>query len=180
MDWLTTSWSTLGIVALKALVTYAAIVLFVRIAGLRAFSKMSSFDFAVTVAFGSVLASAVLAPEPPLPQVIFALVMLFALQAGVAWLRRFRPVARLVDNSPLLLMAGSEVLEGNLRTAQVTRADLAEKLREANVIDMRQVRAVVMETTGDIAVLHANPDGPPLDEEILAGVRDAERALERR
>ncbi len=175
MEWLTTSWSTLGIVAVKALLTYAALVVFVRVAGLRAFSKMSSFDFAVTVAFGSVLASAVLAPQPPLPQVVFALAILMALQAIVAWARKWDVVARCVDNEPLLLMAGSEVLEDNLRSAQVTRKDLAEKLREASVVDMRQVRAVVMETTGDISVLKADPGDPPLDPQILAGVRDAER-----
>ncbi len=177
MDWLTTSWATLGILALKATLAYAALVVFVRIAGLRAFSKMSSFDFAVTVAFGSVLAAAVVSREPPLLQVVFALAMLLGLQALVAWARGWEAVSKVVDNSPLLLMAGSEVLDDNLRTAQVTRQDLAEKLREANIIDMRQVRAVVMETTGDIAVLHADPDGPALDPEILAGVRDADRAL---
>ncbi len=177
MDWFTTSWSTLAILALKATLVYAALVVFVRIAGLRAFSKMSSFDFAVTVAFGSVLATTVVSRDPPLLQVVFALAMLMALQALVAWARRWEVVSKVVDNSPLLLMAGTEVLEDNLRSAQVTRQDLAEKLREANVVDMRRVRAVVMETTGDIAVLHADPDGPALDPQILAGVRDADRVL---
>ncbi len=180
MEWLTASWSTIGILALKAAGTYAAIVVFVRIAGLRSFSKMSSFDFAVTVAFGSVLASAVLGRTPPLAQVVVALLLLFALQALVAWGRRWEPFARAVDNRPLLLMAGPEVIDENLRTARVTRGDIAEKLRESNVIDMRQVRAVVMETTGDIAVLHADPDGPPLDPALLDGVRDGHLALERR
>jgi uncharacterized membrane protein YcaP (DUF421 family) len=84
-------------------------------------------------------------------------------------------VPALVDNPPLLLMAGAQVLHDNLRRARVTEADLRAKLREANVLHPGQVRAVVFESTGDLSVLHGPADGPPLHPALLAGVRDAER-----
>ncbi len=64
-----------------------------------------------------------------------------------------------MDNSPLLLMDGSTVIEDNLRKARVTRGDLRSKLREANITRLSQVKAVVFETTGDISVLHESGDG---------------------
>lgn len=39
--------------------------------------------------------------------------------------------------------------------ALVSQADLMAKLREANVLQLSQVKAVVFETTGDISVLHS-------------------------
>lgn len=47
----------MGMVMLSAAVTYIALLLFTRIAGLRSFSKMSAADFAMTVAVGPLFAS---------------------------------------------------------------------------------------------------------------------------
>ena len=82
----------------------------------------------------------------------------------------------LIDNRPLLLMVGTQMLEQNLKAARVTADEVREKLRTANVINYEQVLAVVMETTGDISVLHAPPDGPAFDYDLLQGVRDAHLA----
>ena len=175
-SWITTSFSASYMVVLKALGVYVALVGFTRLVGLRSFSKMSSFDFAVTVAFGSVLASAVLTEHPPLLQSIVALAVLFGIQYVVAAARANSGwMASAVDNAPMLIMAGSEVLHDNLKRAQMTEQDLYAKLREANVTRPDQVRAVVMESTGDVSVLHAAPEAPPLDRDLLQGVRGAER-----
>jgi uncharacterized membrane protein YcaP (DUF421 family) len=173
MDW---TWiTTTGAAALMVVVTtvgiYAALLLFTRTAGLRSFSKLSSFDFAITVAMGSVVATVILSEDPPLVQGVVGLASLFAIQSLVAVLRnRFGRVRWAVDNTPLLLMAGSEVIPENLHAAQMTRDDLRAKLREANVIDRDHIRAVVMESTGDVSVLHAPSDGPDLDPDVLRGV----------
>lgn len=172
--------NTLLMVGLSAVGIYACLILLTRLAGLRSFSKISSFDFAVTVGIATVFAGTLMAEDPPLLQGATALAALFGLQWAVGSLRRYRPMSRLVDNRPMLLMSGAEVLHENLRRARVTEDDLRAKLREANVIHLGQVRAVVMESTGDISVLHAGPDEPPLALELLSGVRGVERLEEER
>lgn len=51
-------------------------------------------------------------------------------------------------------MIGPDMLEENLKATKVTPDDLKAKLREANVTDLNQIKAVVLETTGEISVLH--------------------------
>ncbi|MEF8815937.1 MAG: hypothetical protein V5A20_06070 [Salinibacter sp.] len=41
---------------------------------------------------------------------------------------------------------------------------------------LEQVRAVVMESTGDVSVLHAPPDAPAIDESLLADVQEETRS----
>jgi uncharacterized membrane protein YcaP (DUF421 family) len=175
--WITSTWSTLFMVVLSGLGTYAALLLLTRLAGLRSFSKMSGFDFAMTVAVGSVLASTLLTKNPPLVQGIAGLAALFGMQYVVAWLRRHTGfMTAVVDNQPLLLMAGSEVIGTNLDRARMTEEDLKSKLRMAGVSHPEQVLAVVMETTGDVSVLKASPNGQEkLDPDLFSGVRDGER-----
>ena len=69
-------------------------------------------------------------------------------------------------------MDGSTILEDNLAAARVEKTQLIAKLREANVIKFDQIRAVVLESTGDISVLHVSEDSDcKLEEELLKGVR---------
>ena len=95
MNWITSGPQPLLMVIITAMAMYFALIVMTRLAGVRSFSKMSGFDFAVTVSIGSVLASVILTPDPPLAQGIMALAVLFALQMGVGHAARpFRPVRR--------------------------------------------------------------------------------------
>lgn len=175
-DWFTASPESLLAIVLSTMGLYVVLIALIRVVGLRSFSKMSSFDFAMTVAVGSVLASTIVAPTPALPQAAVALASLFGVQYVIAAVRKHTEWAEhVVDNEPLVLMAGDCILHDNLRRARVTENDLWAKLREANVLDPQEVRAVVLETTGDISVLHGQPDRVDLHPCLLRGVRDADR-----
>lgn len=169
-DWLGTSWTETWLVVVSAVAIWAATVAVVRLVGARSFSKMSSFDFAVTVAVGSIIAS-IATSSASLPAGIVAVASLLGLQWSVAWLRRRTNFSGIVDNEPLLLVEDGNVLHENLDHARVTVDDIRAKLREANVLQMERVRAVILETTGDISVLHGEG---PVDSELIADVRMAD------
>ena len=157
-------------IVIDAALALLAVVLVVRIVGLRSFAKMSSFDFAVTVACGSILAAVLLDPDRSFVHGLLAVGALLGMQWLIARSRVASDVAEKVfDNTPLLLMRDGQMLPENMRAARITDADLRAKLREANVLQLSSVRAVVLETTGDVSVLHGSDD---LADEILEGVRE--------
>lgn len=164
---MTAPWQELAQAAIAALTIYLAVIVATRLAGLRSFSKMSSFDFAMTVAIGSLIASAA-SGQVAVSKSATGIGVLYVAQAAVAVLRRHGLLGGLVDNSPLLLMDGSDILEDNLASARMTKDDLVAKLREANVTTVGQVHAVVFETTGDVSVIHGEG---PWDRDLLRGVR---------
>jgi len=157
--WIFTDFTSVVGVFVSVICIYVAIIVFCRITGLRSFSKMSASDFAMTVAVGSLFASVVSQPSPPLILGLLTMALLFAGQFLVAALRKRIPGStKLTDNDPVLLMSGTRFLEQNLSAAQVTRSDIAAKLREANVFNEEQIIAVVFETTGDVSVLHVDAE----------------------
>ncbi|MGJ7907124.1 DUF421 domain-containing protein [Actinopolyspora sp. H202] len=167
---LITSWQALVLVVISTLGIYVAMIIFSRVAGLRSFSQMTNFDFAATVAFGSIMATTAVSSGVSLLQGIIALGMLFAAQTSIAALRKLGSFERLADNRPLLLMDGREELSRNLEHAQMTRDDLYSKLRLAGVTHLDQVQAVVLETTGEVSVLTVDPNGHPLENRMLSSV----------
>lgn len=154
------------VVISSALLVYLAVILATRIVGLRSFSKMSAFDFAMTVAIGSIIATVATA-SVGVVQGVFAVASLYALQFSVAWLRQRTDVMGIVDNRPLLLMHGATILHDHLRRSRITEADLRGKLREAGILRLDQVHAVVLETTGNLSVLTGGEVDPVLLQDVI-------------
>ncbi|SFT16446.1 Protein of unknown function [Sulfitobacter marinus] len=144
------------------------VILLVRIVGLRSFSKMTNFDFVMTVAMGSLLAGASQASEwTGLAQILAAMASLFAVQFVASILRqRSQMVANLLENTPVFLMRDGVILYDALRATRVSESDLIAKLRNANALDLSTVHAAILETTGDVSVLH----GGKMDQIILKDV----------
>ncbi len=171
MDWLTTSWPDIGRIVATGLLVFVALLAYVRVVGLRSFAKMSAVDFAATVAIGSAVASVIISPATSLASGVATLAVLFAIPWALNGARsRSTAVAAVVDNDPRMLMRDGEILYETLRKEGVAIGDLRAKLREANVLQLDQVRAVVLETTGDISVLHGEADVEPW---LLEGVAPA-------
>lgn len=144
------------------------IVLLVRVVGLRAFSKMTAFDFVVTVSIGSLLAGASQSTSwLAFFQTIIAIGTLLGIQYMIAALRKTsKQFDASIQNCPVLLMEDGKIIHEALEATRVSRDDLIAKLREANTLDFADVRAVVLETTGDISVLK----GDALQDRLLTGV----------
>ena len=88
----------------------------VRFVGLRSFSKMAAFDFAVTVAIGSLLATAATVSKwDSFVAATAAMAVLLLFQYAVAAVRvrssRFR---NLLSNDPVLLMRNGEMFYDNM------------------------------------------------------------------
>ena len=147
------------------------VILLVRVIGLRSFSKMTAFDFVITLATGSLLASAgTVSSWPNYLQALVAIAALMGLQVILAVFRRMGSAAKnAMENEPLMLMREGVFLDEALAASRVSRDDVLAKLRAASVLRLSDVRAVVLETTGDISVLH----GDHLDDDLIDGVRGA-------
>ncbi|MBL3658759.1 DUF421 domain-containing protein [Fulvivirga sp. 2943] len=156
----------------STILIYIVVILITRLNGLRTFAKMSSFDFAITIAIGSVIASTMLLHKESVVQGVVGLATLVTLQFIVARTRIKSDVFdTLITNKPILLMDRQGIIYENLKATRVTEDDLYAKLREANVLNRSQVYAVVLETTGDMSVLHSEDTSKKLESEILKGVQ---------
>ena len=131
---------------------------------------MTNFDFLMTVALGSLVAGAAQSTEwSGFAQSMIAMVGLFIVQFTTAKLRKSSDtVEDFMQNEPIMLMRNGEILHDALKATRVAESDLIAKLRESNALELSKVRAVVLETTGDVSVLH----GDSLDERLIENVRN--------
>lgn len=167
MEFLFDNWAGLGRTVLVGTLAYIGLVLMLRISGKRTLSKMNAFDFIVTVALGSTLASTLLSQSVALAEGLLAMALLIGLQYAITWLSvRSDAVAKLVKDEPTLLYHRGRYLDGQLRRMRVTRSEVEAAVRETGKVAMDSVDAVVLETDGTFSVMSASgPEpsaGPPV------------------
>ncbi|MGY0391980.1 DUF421 domain-containing protein [Bizionia sp. KMM 8389] len=173
MDWIYKFDDPLLTTCLASFLIFCIVILLTRIIGLRSFAKFTAFDFAFTIAIGSII-STILTSSTSVAHGATAIASLLILTFIFSFLqRRFSFINDLISNKPLLLMKDDYIFETNLKHARIQKSQLIAKLREANVTNFNQVLAVVLESTGDISVLHkaASENDLALQQELLSGVR---------
>ncbi len=161
-------WEGPARVVVAGVLAYVALIVLFRVTGNRTLSKMNAFDFVITVAFGSALASVMLSDGVVLAEGVTALALLVVLQFVVTFASvRAGWVKRVATGEPRLLFAGGEMLRGAMRRARVTEDEVRAAARAQGVSSMASVAAVVMETDGSFSVIPASGGEPT----SLRGVR---------
>ena len=146
-------WDTLAQGALRAVLAYAAVVVFVRVSGNRTLAKMRAFDFLVTVALGTLLATTIIDTSVPLSRGLTMIGLLILLQWIVARLGvQSRGFDRLVTNQSVVLYANGDHDRAAMRKARITFDEIESAIRQAGVSDRAQVREVRLETSGEMSV----------------------------
>ncbi len=147
-------WDRLAAVLLSAILTYAMLVLLLRISGKRTLSKMNAFDLIVTVALGSILATSILSRDVSLAEAALALVLLVGLQFLITWTSvRVQWVRKILTGEPLMLLRHGEFQPDSLKRARVTEAEVRSAVRSQGIGLMDDVEAVVLETDGSLSVV---------------------------
>lgn len=147
-------WFGLLRVVIVGTLTYVALVLLLRVSGKRTLSKMNAFDFIVTVALGSTLATVLLSKDVALAEGITAFALLIGLQYIITWLSvRSHLVENWVKAEPSLLFFEGRFLDEALRRERVTQAEVRAAVRSQGLSEMEGAAAVILETDGSITVL---------------------------
>lgn len=139
---------------------YIALILLLRISGKRTLSKFNAFDLIVTVAFGSMLASAFLNSDRALVDVIGGFALLVLLQFIITWTAvRWQIVHRLVKSEPRLLYHHGEFLHDAMRRERVTETEVLAAIRSQGHAAVDAVQSVVLETDGTFSVVSSSEQG---------------------
>jgi uncharacterized membrane protein YcaP (DUF421 family) len=172
-------WAVLIRTAVIGVLAYVSLIALLRVSGKRTLSKMNAFDFVVTVALGSTLATVLLNKDVTLAQGALAFALLIGMQFAVTWSSvRARWVRRLATGEPALLLYQGVFLPVALQWARVTEDEVQAAVRAAGLAKLEEVEAVVLETDGSFSVVRRSKRA---GESSLLGVklpepRDSERA----
>lgn len=133
---------------------YLLVIALLRLSGKRTLSKWNAYDFVVTVAYGSILATLVLSQGTSLLQGVLGLSVLLVLQFALDQLVSRSTIAqRWVKAQPTLLLSKGKFQTEALEKERVTEAEIRAAVRTEGFLSLDAVEAVVLETDGSFSVI---------------------------
>ncbi len=170
------SWSDTVRVALVGPLAYGSLVLFLRLSGKRTLAKLNAFDFVVTVALGSTLATVLLSSDVSFAEGALGLGLLVALQYVVASAtRRIPAVRRLAKSEPQVVMRNGALLHDVLRKERLNEEEVHQALRQWGIAEGADVAAVVLETDGSFSILANAAPGASALADVRGWSSDSDR-----
>jgi uncharacterized membrane protein YcaP (DUF421 family) len=149
-------------VLVVGVLAYLALIFLLRISGSRTLSKMNAFDFIVTIALGSTLATVLLNKQVSLSEGVLAFAVLIFLQYAVTWSSvRWPIIQRTVTGAPNLVFHRGRFLRDAMRRARVTEDEVLAAARNQGHADRSTILAIILETDGAFSVIPTPDSGPP-------------------
>lgn len=140
--------------SMRSIVIFVVALALIRVAGIRAFGKRSSFDNVVTIMLGAVLSRAVVGASGFVPTVCASLVMVGMHRIiGMATITPSR-FSKLIKSEHCLLFKDGKPLYANMKKVQISLQDMEEAVRkELHQETFDKVRKIYIERDGTLAII---------------------------
>src|SRR5690554_2299866 len=154
------SWSDLGRTLIVGLASYVVLIVILRASGKRTLAQLNIFDFVVTVALGSTLATILLTKNVSWAEGATALALLAGLQFLVAAASsRWSPLRSVITARPAVLVWHGEMQTDTIRRNRLAVDEVLQAARGSGSGDLSTIAAIVLETNGTMSVITANQYG---------------------
>lgn len=162
------SWASIARTFLIGIAAYASIIILLRISKKRTLSKMNAFDFIVTIALGSTLATVLLNKNVALADGILGFALLIFFQYIITWLSvRSDKIKNLIKSTPSLLFYKGRFLNTSMKSERITKEEILAGIRQSGIGTIEEVDAIVLETDGSMSVIGKLKD----QDEVLVNVK---------
>lgn len=162
------------IVVVTAIAIYLVLLLLVRVFGARVLSGITGFDIVVGVMLGAVAGRVIIGHPPTLAAGVIGLVTLLCCEAVFGLVRSNIHLHRAINTRPTVVFAHGQQQPDLMRKAHITLYEITSCVRKAGYTNLRQIRCIILEPSGELSVLGYEDT---LDPEVLHDVVGSERVL---
>ncbi|MAT16141.1 MAG: hypothetical protein CMJ46_12830 [Planctomyces sp.] len=154
------SWNSLFKVLVSTVSAYLILILYIRLAGKRSTSKMNNFDWIVTVAVGSVVASMAVLKDVTVLDGIVAMALLLGLQYLLTWsTSRWEWAQNLFLAPSSVLYAHGEFRRDEMRRNRISDREILSAVRESGVGSLEDVAVITLEPDANLSIIKAEHSG---------------------
>ncbi|SES05494.1 Protein of unknown function [Gracilibacillus ureilyticus] len=147
-------YNTLLNILIKGVCVYIFIILALKIFGKRSLAKLNAFDFIVTIALGSILASTLTNSKVTVSDGFVSILIVLFLQYLVSNFAVKIPfLNKFIKSEPALLYYEDKFLTKALEKERVQKEEIMQAVRESGEDDMSQIKQVILETNGSLSVI---------------------------
>lgn len=142
------------IIALKLLVVFICIVLFLKITGKTSLSQMSSIDFIGNMILGGIAGGIIYNPKLTIYDFIIVLLMWTAIMYSSNYLKKRSQNAKaFIVGNPIILMDQGKLKLDAFTSINLDLASFAVLLRMKNIFTIHDVEKAILEPNGQLSIV---------------------------
>jgi uncharacterized membrane protein YcaP (DUF421 family) len=140
--------------SVRAVLMFAIALMFIRLGGLRLFSKKSAFDNVIVIMLGAVLARGIVGASPFFSTVAASAVMILIHRTLAAATVKSDKLCKILKGEHILLFKDGKILWNNMKKATLSEQDLLESLHlETKQTTLENIEMAYLETNGRISFI---------------------------
>ncbi len=141
---------------IRAAFAYFLLVFMVRIVGRRPGKQMNPFEFVLIFFIGGLALTFTVADDRSLTNAVTQIVTIGLAHYGLVILRqKFPPIAKLLDGTPMVLLANGQWHEEAMRGMLIDANDVMTAARDKGISSLDGIAYAVLERNGEITIVKA-------------------------
>jgi uncharacterized membrane protein YcaP (DUF421 family) len=139
---------------IRATVIFLFVLLVTRIAGRRELGTLEPFDLILLVVLGDLVQQGITQSDQSVTGTLIVISTITLLSVAVSWVSfRSRPIRRVTEGEPIVLLQDGRTIERNMRRERITRGDIEEQARAAQVRSLDELQWAILEDNGQISCI---------------------------
>ena len=141
-------------IIIRSLATYILLLIAGRVIGRKLISRITFFDFIVSITLGSIAVRIALGSQES-PYLAALAVIIITILVVITDYFDIKSInfRKLVDGEPIILINNGKLLDYNLKKARITVNKLMMQLREKNIFELEDIAIALIENDGELTVL---------------------------
>jgi uncharacterized membrane protein YcaP (DUF421 family) len=141
--------------AIRAVVLYFFIYLLTRAVGRRELSSLGPIDIILLVVIGDAMQQGLTQDDYSITGAFIVVTVIAVLQVGMSYLSfRFRPLRRVLQGEPIVIIQDGKPIERNLRRERLAIDDVMEEARaNAQISSLDEIHFAIVENSGVISFI---------------------------
>jgi uncharacterized membrane protein YcaP (DUF421 family) len=141
-------------IVLRAFFGFLFVLAVTRLSGRRELSSMEPFDLILLIVIGDLIQQGITQSDYSFTGLLLAGGMFATLSYAVSYLAyRFKPLRKVFEDEPLIVVENGKVIEKNLRRERITPDEVAAAARMQQIESLDGVKWGVLESGGAISFI---------------------------
>jgi uncharacterized membrane protein YcaP (DUF421 family) len=139
---------------IRATVIFLFVLLVTRIAGRRELGTLEPFDLILLVVLGDLVQQGITQSDESVTGTLIVISTITLLSVAVSWVSfRSRPIRRVTEGEPIVLLQDGHTIDRNMRRERITRGDIEEEARAAQIRSLDELQWAILENNGHISCI---------------------------
>lgn len=138
----------------RTILLYAILLFSVRLMGKRQIGQLQAGEFVAALLISELAAIPMTDPDIPLAYGVMPLMIVASAEVVTAFLsRKSKSIRKVLDGEPIVLVKNGRFIKKNMESARVAEEEVLAQVRLNGYEDMKQVKTVTLEQSGDMSVI---------------------------